>query len=480
VLRTHTRFVTTRRTGVGVHRYNFSLWRGGAPSTHDLAARLKDSRRYEGQIEHLHQKFALSRRLFTLRQDAVSLAAMVQDRRRLARAIAASVADGSYVSLPARVNNIVVAGKERRVFFYRLTDVVVHGALAAILAEAAEPHLSPRVYSYRKGVSWWTAVSDFARFLRAHRQARPDPGVRGLYVLRRDVSAYADSIPMAAASPIWEIIRERLASQAPASLDPDHWSLIERVVRPEFFAQEGRGHVSALTGVATGQPIACVLFNLYLTDLDRAMEQISGGFYARYSDDILFAHPDAAVAHEAAATMTRILRGLGLAFKPSKEFDRFLSRPGRPYQRWPDAKGTSAITFLGMRVSADGTVSITSEKLRALVDDLERRARTACGALGTADLEARGTLVCDVLNQCLFRDWRHEGTDGTAALLRCAVTDREQLAQFDYRLARLVVRVVTGDAGVRAFRLVPYRKVREEWGLRSLLHSRNGWKSASA
>jgi hypothetical protein len=447
---------------------------------HDVAASLSESGRYEEQIERLHQKFALSSRLFTLRQDAVPLAAMVQDRRRLARAIAASVKEGSYVSHPARIKNIVVAGKERRVFSYRLTDVVVHGALAGIIAETAESRLSQRVFSYRKGMSRWTAVTDFAGFLRAHRRAHADPRNRGVYVLRRDVAAYADSIPMAAASRIWEILREGLGGQVPDSLDPEHWKLVERVVRPEFFTHDGRGPATALSGVATGQPIACVLFNLYLTDLDRAMEKITGGFYARYSDDILFAHPDGDIAQEAAQTMKRVLSDLGLTFKPSKEVDRFLTRAGRPSEPWPAAKGTSAITFLGTRVSADGAVSITPETMRWFVDDLERRARTACGALGTADVEARGRLVCGVLNQHLFIDAHREGRENTASLLRCAVTDRQQLAQLDYRLARLVVRVVTGDNGVRAFRRVPYRTVREDWGLRSLLHERNSWKPASA
>jgi hypothetical protein len=37
----------------------------------------------------------------------------------------------------------------------------------------------------------------------------------------------------------------------------------------------------------------------------------------------------------------------------------------------------------------------------------------------------------------------------------------------------MVVKAVTGDGGVRAFRRVPYRTVREEWGLTSLEHARN-------
>ena len=63
----------------------------------------------------------------------------------------------------------------------------------------------------------------------------------------------------------------------------------------------------------------------------------------------------------------------------------------------------------------------------------------------------------------------------SAGLVRRAVTDRRQLAQLDYLIAKIVLEAVTGKRGVRGFRKVPYRKIREDWGLVSLLHARNRW-----
>ena len=40
-------------------------------------------------------------------------------------------------------------------------------------------------------------------------------------------------------------------------------------------------------------------------------------------------------------------------------------------------------------------------------------------------------------------------------------------------IARIVLRVMTGHGGVRGFRDLPYRKLRNEWGLRSILRARN-------
>jgi hypothetical protein len=444
-----------------------------------LVEGLSERWRYEAQIERLHDKHALTSRMFTLQQDGVPLAEFVRDRSGLARTLTASVAGGSYVSQPASIRDIVVEGKERRVFSYRLSDAIVHGVLADILSETMESRLSRRVFSYRKGVSRWNAVAEFAAYLRAHRNSHPDPRTRGIYVLRRDVAAYADSIPMSAMSPVWEMVREHLEAPENQRVEAAHWSLIERAVRPEFFNQGHRGHAALLSGVATGQPIACVLFNLYLRDLDEALQSVPGAYYARYSDDILFAHPDAGVARDAIETMLQVLRRLGLNFKASKVGDYFLTRPGRPSSDWPDARSTSAIAFLGTRISADGEVSLKPEKVRDLMDDLERRARTAMGALKAEGLLERGRVVCGVMNRCLDPNAHSDWEQGAAALLRSAVTDRGQLEQLDYRVARLVARVVTGDSSVRAFRHVPYGRIRGEWGLRSLLHSRNRWKRSS-
>ena len=58
-------------------------------------------------------------------------------------------------------------------------------------------------------------------------------------------------------------------------------------------------------GVPTGQPISCVLFNLYLSGLDAQLDRIPGAFYARYCDDIVFAHPDPDVVRAADASHPR-------------------------------------------------------------------------------------------------------------------------------------------------------------------------------
>jgi len=61
----------------------------------------------------------------------------------------------------------------------------------------------------------------------------------------------------------------------------------------------------------------------------------------------------------------------------------------------------------------------------------------------------------------------------SALALRRVVTDRSQLEQLDYWIARAVVRALTRRRDAAAFREIPYRKLRHDWELVSLVAERN-------
>jgi hypothetical protein len=437
----------------------------------DLHACLSDPRRYEREIDRLHRKHLFTKTMYELQQENVSLARVIQRRSQVAKVLARAVSRGEYRLEPGQVREIEVDGKVRVVVAYGLTDTIVTGVVSTLLEGAMTPLLSDRLYSYRPGVSWLTPSAELAAYVRAHRHERPDPRSRGLYVLRRDIDSYTDSIPVAPDSRVWQMAREALESAGIGSTAEQDWRLVEQTIRPELY-ELGGGHAVRIRGVPTGQPISCVLFNFYLNGLDHALAAVPGGFYARYSDDILFAHPDAETARHAAATIDAHVDALRLRVKQEKAADLYLTPAGRPSTEWGDARGTSSIQFVGTAVSAAGTVALNRKKLRRVLRELERRALRAAAAVSGADQATAGRAVCSVVNKALASA-PSPFQQASASLLRRAVTDRSQLAQVDYWLARTVVRAVTGDGGVRAFRRVPYRTIREGWGLVSLQHARN-------
>lgn len=425
------------------------------------------------EMDRLHLKGAQSGRSHQLRQGGLPFSAIASRRASLGRLLADTLAQGTYELEPARTRRVTVHDKERVLYEFRLTDRIVHGAIASLLTDAIRPVLSGAVYSYVSGIDWTRAIADFARYVRAHRSSRPDPRMRGLYVLRRDIQDYTDSIPLGEGSAIWPLLERTLEPDPGDPASREHWEILKRAIRAEFQPADAPEGVLAtkVLGVPTGSPVAPPLFNLYLSPMDRELDRIPGGFYARYCDDFLFAHPDADVVEDVDERVDEILSSLCLRTNRLKDRRIYFNGAGRRSWLWSGAAGSDFVSFLGCRVTFSGTVSLRRRKMRALLRDLSARAERTFRLTGSAPPEVSGPLVCAAINAALDPSTRF--AQKSALLLRAVVTDRSQLKQIDYRIARIVLRVLTGKMTVRAFREIPYRRLRNEWGLVSLLHERN-------
>src|SRR5262249_47986229 len=231
------------------------------PEFLDVHAWLSDWRPYARQIDRLHARYLFSPELYEIGQRGAPLAALVMHRSQVARLIARTIASGSYRFEPAKERTVRIDAKARVVYELRLTDRIVHGAVADLLEFAAPK--DGNVFSYRRGISWWNAVARFAEYVRLHRRSHPDPKTRGLYVLRRAMHCDADSIPVGGRSPLWAQVRGLLESaQGGAPVLPEDWRIVEQVIRIEAVRHDS-GPFTLFRGVPTGQPIASVLFNLY-------------------------------------------------------------------------------------------------------------------------------------------------------------------------------------------------------------------------
>ena len=437
----------------------------------DLYRRLRDYRLYQAQIDKLHAKHAHTQGFFELKQEGVPFSAMSFHRAKLARLLAAAVARGRYKLLPARTLLVTVNNKQRLLYEFRLTDRIVHGAISSILTDGMRPHLSPHLYSYIKGTNWSHAVSALSRYVRAHRKSHPDLKTRGLYILRRDIHKYTDRIPLVERSRLWPLLRKVLSGDDPRkSVPADYWSLVQKVVRTEVCFEDG-GLATNIRGVPTGSPIATVAFNLYLTPMDHELSAVPGAFYGRYCDDFLFAHTDPEVVRWASTRIDEILSDLELRTNKTKDRDLYFNGAGKGSSEWRETQGAVAIPFLGCRIAFDATVSLGPKKVRQLLKDLTSRARRTLGVLNTRDPEAVGPKICAAINAALNPNAPFH--QKSVPFLRFVVTDRSQLRQLDYYIARIVLRVTTRDATVKAFRRIPYRRIRRDWNLMSLYHARN-------
>jgi hypothetical protein len=426
-----------------------------------LLSALGDPSRYQRQLERLHARVMGTGRLWELHQDGVPFAELLHDKNKLARLLARSVRDGSFRTTPAR-RYIAHIDKKRELYRFSLFDLLVHSVAAEVLDEAIATRLSPRLYSFRAGRSSWQAVQDLALFTRRHAQARPDPRTRGLYVLRADVRRFCESVPLAEHAPLWPLLAEVLGEDLP---------LMRSLLRP-IALDADQQTTMPIVGLPFGSPITNVILNLYLSPIDEILAEAPGGFYARFGDDLVFAHEDAAKVQWALDEVRTRVEKRGLTLSAHKLRSLYFNGAGRSA---PEFAGTRTIQFLGLEVAFDGTIRLPRDKWREVLLELRARIRRTYALATGASEDARIAAQCRVANEAL--DPRSLLSQHHALTLAQLITDRHQLAELDHYVALAIAETISGVQGVRAFRRVSRRHLRAS-GLQSQVVLRNRGRDA--
>lgn len=288
-----------------------------------LSGCLIEAERFSRAIDRIASRRTGSRSEVELEIDGVCLATLWRKRDAAGKHIASDLLAGRLPALPGRLLEVRIGNKTRRLFEFPLVEMIVHDAVAEWLSELTETTASPRLFSYRRGRSSHEAVTEFAKYVRRHRRQALKTRPAELFVIRRDVASYFDSIPTHDGAPVWS----RLAALVGNQGDRRTHDLVRRVVRPRLLAPDG-GPLDLKAGIPTGSPVANVIANLYLADVDVQAGSVRGAFYARYGDDLLAAHADAATACAIRDMLARGIAEAGLVFSTHKSRDLALTASG--------------------------------------------------------------------------------------------------------------------------------------------------------
>ena len=422
---------------------------------------------YREVLDAVAKKWAARGRLEHLEVSGITLAQLRSRSWPLARLLARTVAKGEYRFSPLVPIVARVQGKLRTLYRPNLLDFLVLAVAAKYLTAVSEPHLSPTLHSYRKGHSPWKAIRLLEEYLDEHARTVPLKS-RGLYVLRRDIERYGESIGNSHDSALFAQLDRVLVTDTDARQRAMARELLRAAIRQPVAQSDGT--VSPLArGIPTGSPIQPPCGNLYLAGVDETLSSVEGAFYARFGDDILFAHPDARVSEDLSAKLAEQVTALELHFNFKKQQDFYWTRAARPGVDGTGFRPTAQVEYLGASVNFDGHIGPKREKARALQRQLSQRLGHVTRAAGDIDRSTLVGLLCSAVSRAL------EPTDPLALpganLLRNTASDRSQLKDLDYRIALLVAELVTGQRGPRAFRGLGYREMRKR-GLPSLVVAR--------
>jgi hypothetical protein len=434
----------------------------------DIDRCLVDPATYESTILRIYTKRNERGLGFNEVADGVTYFDAATDRKALARAIAGSIADGSYRTQPVDLWFLERDGKRRTAHMAGFVDLVVGSALFKLLSHNARCYGLPGVYSYLPGLTNVGAMRAFAAYIRAHRQ-RVGPRGGPLYVLQSDFEKYGDNLPVGPDAALWHTLRA-VASLGSGEISSRAWDLITALVRPVVRDEDG-AEFTRLNGVAMGTPLVPVLGNLAVVPMDRAISDIEGVFYVRYNDDFIVAHPDLAAIHEADRRIDALVTELGVKRKLSKELRTALSPTGRPSDDDAAYQGRDRIDCLGMSVTAAGTVALGPHRLRRFVARIAARIDGAAPTLSGMGVRERARHLVAATNVMLDVTSPF-AVAGLSAVLD-TTTDRGSLKDLDYRIARKIAQAATGIPGVRGFRELPPEVLYRELGLVSLVALRN-------
>ena len=433
----------------------------------DLDRRLADPELYEGAILRIFEKRSRRGQAFDEAGDGVTYFDAATRRRGFARALARSVSAGEYRPQPVELWRLESKGKVRAAHMPSFSDHVVGSALYQVLSINARAYGLPGVYSYLPGTSNVVAMRALAAFVREHRTGeRPAP----LFVLQSDFDHYGDGLPIGPGAPLWPIVREVAALGSPTGdVSTSTWSLITALARP--VVHDADADFVRINGVAMGTPLVPLLSNLAVAPMDRAILGIEGVFYARFNDDFIVAHPDRDAIREADRLIDSLTGQLGVRRKAAKELRTALSGNGMACPDEPAYHGGNRIDCLGLSVSYSGTLTVGPHRLRRFVRRICDRIRGAAGSLNELPVAERAQHLVAATN-VMLDPVSPFAVPGLSALLD-TTTDRGVLKDIDYRIARVIVQAATGRPGVRGFRTLSPRTLRDEMSLVSLVNLRN-------
>jgi len=343
----------------------------------------------------------------------------------------------SYEFQPCFLRLKRVKTKTRKLFISTWQDKIMEAWLSACLNKLLSNWLARESYAYRIGKIGVDQCQ--RRAIEAMKKSR--------YVAKRDISSF-----------FYTIDHQVLIDQLSGILDEQLLSLVKQRVVFEYYDDDELK--VADIGLPFGSPIACVLSNINLTAIDKAIASCPI-YYFRYADDFLIAGNDADEVILAAGQLSQMLGGINLRLNDRKS-DNF------SFDKHEHFRLVNRFKYLGLEYWNNGVVRLPVEKRRKIVNIFKR----AINAIDTKlrkieSVEERLALVVGQANYAVQKRIRY------AAIIDYYlkhVEDEEQLRSMDMEIARLVISAVL-DKPFRKkdFKTIPYKRLRE-LGLISLVH----------
>ena len=260
--------------------------------------------------------------------------------------------------------------------FDRLADRVVLSRTTAYVRDVLEGVLGDCCYSFRRDSEWshQLAIEKLQEWRTKHAKGE-------MFVAECDIKKFFDNISHDVVRRCWE--KAGFAAAAGKVLE----AYLDVYSSPD----------AERCGLPQGGSFSTVLANLVLHEADETVEVSGGGrlFYARFCDDVVIAHPEAAVCRAVLKAYMAALARLKLPVHPVVSFvyrpadgqatDYYAIKSKGPFRWGAPAVGEADcapwVSFLGSQVRYDGETRIRKDSIDKHIRALGHETAKAVAAL---------------------------------------------------------------------------------------------------
>ena len=235
------------------------------------------------------------------------------------------------------------SNRKRKVYKFADENKILLQYLTFMLMERYDGRFPKSLYSFRKDNPTG----------RLYRSIRRDDPRREKYVIKADIHSFGESIDP-------EILDGKLKRWLDD--EPEVYSFIMWLITRNVYYRNGQLE-EGFTSVLPGNPVVSFLQNIFLTDVDRFMEE-NASICSRYTDDICMICEDGGTADRLMRRLREIIAGAGLELNEEKTC---IVPPGTAYD------------LLGLKFApdttdiSDNTYLKVSAKMKHRADSINRR-----------------------------------------------------------------------------------------------------------
>ena len=197
---------------------------------------------------------------------------LCDEKTRVAMYVA--MRDGKYQIAPPHTAQIPkdVPGEFRTVYINEPMDRVVLSIANDLLFETCKDMIHPACKSYQTGIGCGKVVKEASRMICDSK--------KGIYGFKADLSKYFDSVPLKFIDNMFDEVEKRHGKSKLIKVLRDYYHC-------DLYFDDDNNLQNKYQSLKQGCAVASWLADTVLYELDEKMTKL-GGFYVRYSDDILF------------------------------------------------------------------------------------------------------------------------------------------------------------------------------------------------